>query len=1004
MKNKIDQLDTKTNVLYVENIKNKDERKLILKELENIKKTIDGLSEDSITELKAAVEKASELISNFPEGTDIRQIYEIITGIHISDTDTAADSNQEIQKYIQNNKTILKSIDDLIKKLETNTNDLTNLKTSVPKDTNMNQVYQTITGDSTIEGGNTKMESFTNSSKNLIDSVVRLNNITENLNDADKIPNVQDLYTVITGEKTVSDAKNKLTNYAANETKNLITNTTPFSYNSTERSLNIENTNSVNINYNTNPITFSENGMKTTISKGEGKLSNTVSSESIVLALKPYGDNNDAKNKSELTYQKLNFYSSNPEISSLSSNEIVFTTGSQNPQTKINNKEINIKNDLNYLNLNTNQISLKLEKMNKEQIFNNVKDKIENSYGTSDIVDRSNSLITAEAVTSKFQEFDLKPFKLISEENSLKIYNSKLNSSYDFEFNYDPNGNVTITEGPVLNNIPSTSPLGAINAASQKLLVNDFVIYQDRFINDSDATPIPSIKRGIINYIVPDTKKQTSVPNRFRGKIENQTIYIGHGTEFKSFNEIKDIGSEYFTFKPSKISIQDSVENFLMQNIITDDSGEFNSKNQYFSLNFYYDLNQIYNKVLPEPASTKQYVSEYTNYIYNDYSILSDFKNFSFPCDLDFHNTEFAECIGLLFKNDYKIATNLSSNYVYPRNYIRKLLNINLNQNTTNFIGFIRNLDIEEITFTKNNTTAENNELTFTSVSVPSGFINNSRNLKIEDYIKKYGINKWNMADGFDSHNIFSLTGAYNFYGYSIFNGKNPENLKNIEILSKDPNNTDIIDFSLWNKTGSPLNAICYNTFESFMYNGRIKVPQITISSNNGYGMFMNSLISEVMNLNDIDVSKATNLSKMFLGCVNMDTIDIGKWDLSNVSSFNGFIDHCINLISLTINSKYIDLSNLENLSDFYGNPNEQSYPITIPFDLKLIFPGNKIYIPVSNTYMKETTDGNKYTLQTRNDTYKITEVSKSEYFDAADVNSRILTLRIVSHVIDTTQ
>lgn len=930
VKNKIDQLDAKTNVLYVENIKNKDERKIVLKELEKLKSVISKLNPESINELLEGIEVIQNL--QLPKNTDLKLIYEIISGVNPNEDATAA--NQAISDYIRDHSdSILQSIDKLITNLDGITNadlktmktstesntavlngitneDLTNLKNSVPTGTDMNKINQTITGETTIDAGNTKMTDFTSSGKNLIDSVVRLNNLTSNLGDSDEIPNVQDLYTVITGQDTVEAAKTDLNNYGANATKNLITKTTPLSYDSDGKILNIDNTTSVNIN-NVNPITFDNNGMK-------------------------------------------------------------------------------ITNNTNYLNLNGNQITLKLENMSKEHVIRNVKEEIENTYGTNDIINRTVSLVTAQAITSKFQELDISPFKLISEDNKLKVNNPKLNSSYDFEFNYDANGNVTLTEGPSLNNLNPTSPLGTINASAKNLLVNDFVIYQDRFATDSDTTPIPTIKRGVINYIDPDTKKQTSIPNRFRGKIENDVIYIGHDTSFKSFNDIKDSSSGTFNFDPSKINDSSSVENFLMLNLITDESSEFNNKNQYVSLNFYYKLDQIYNN------TSNQYVSEYTKYVYNDYSILSDFKNFSFPCDLDFENTNFAQCVGLLFKNDYQIDDNIPASYVYPRNYIRKLLNIELNRNTSNFVGFIRNLDIEDISFVKNNTSASDDKLLINSFSNLAGFINNSRKLKIVDYIKKYGINEWGMDDGSDFHNMFSWAGSYNFYGYSIFQSSSPVNLINTEILPKDPNRSDIIDFSLWNKTSNPLNCICYNGFDGFMYNGRIKVPRIKITLNNGYSLFRDSLVSEVINLNDIDVSEATDLSYMFHKCINMDKIDIGKWDLSNVTSYNYFIDQCINLTSLTINAKFVDLTGIpeDDLTSFY-NSGQTSYTISSTIDLKLKFSEGTEYTPKCNVYQKISDNtGFKYKSFQTNDTYRITEITKAEGF-VNDENSRILTLTI---------
>ena len=1024
VKNKIDQLDAKTNVLYVENIKNKDERKIVLKELEKLKSVISKLTPESINELLEHIEVIQNL--QLPKNTDLKLIYEIISGVNPNDDATAA--NTEISTYISTHSdSILQSIDKLITNLdgitnadlktmktstvnntavldgfdnsilkamknstESNTNvlrgitnedltnmktstvnntavldgfdnsilksmksstennttvlhgftndvlndmktstvnntnvlrgisneDLTNLKNSVPTGTDMNKINQTITGETTIAAGNSKMTSFMSSGKNLIDSVDRLNNLTSNLGDSDEIPNVQDLYTVITGQDTVANAKTDLNNYGANATKNLITKTTPLSYDSDGKILTINDTSSVNIN-NVNPITFDNNGMK-------------------------------------------------------------------------------ITNNTNYLNLNGNQITLKLEKMSKEHIFNNVKEEIEDTYDNVAIYDRKSSLITAQTVTAKFQELDTSPFKLMSDKNSLKIYNSKLNSSYDFDFNYDSNGNVTVTEGPTLNNLDSASTLGAINACTMNIpVVNDFVIYQDRFATDEDLTPISQIKRGVINYIDPDTKKQVSVPNRFKGKIENDVIYIGHDTEFKSFNDIDTSGVGYFNFDPTKINTPGSNENFIMQNLVTDDSPELDNKQQYVSLNFYYSLSQIHNQV---NSGVRQYVSEYSTYKVKDFSILDDFKNFSFPCDLDFINTNFAKCVGLIFKNDYKINTSLNG-FVLPRNYIRKLLNINLNRNTSNFIGFIKNLDLEEVTFIQNDS-SPGTELSFTSVTNIARFFNDLRSLKVEDYIKTYGMNKWRMNDGFECHSMFNGTGSYNFYGYSVFKSRSPEYLKKIDILPKDSNGSDIIDFSLWNMTSEPLNAICYTAFQGFMYNGRIKVPKIKITSYNGYGMFQYALISEVTNLNDIDVSNATDLSHMFYNCINMDKIDIGKWDLSNVTKYSYFIDQCINLTSLTINAKFVDLTGIpeDDLTSFYNNSGQTSYTISSTIDLKLKFSEGTKYTPKCDVYQKIPDGASfKYKLFQTNNTYIITEITKAEGF-VNDENSRILTLTIPAH------
>ena len=88
-----------------------------------------------------------------------------------------------------------------------------------------------------------------------------------------------------------------------------------------------------------------------------------------------------------------------------------------------------------------------------------------------------------------------------------------------------------------------------------------------------------------------------------------------------------------------------------------------------------------------------------------------------------------------------------------------------------------------------------------------------------------------------------------------------------------------------------------------------ITLPKVKTTTN-AKGIFQNCQVLKNINLQNIDVSKATTLSKIFEGCILSEISGVANWDVSNVTdiSYMFYLNRDLN-----VNNKITDLSPLAN-------------------------------------------------------------------------------------------
>ena len=80
----------------------------------------------------------------------------------------------------------------------------------------------------------------------------------------------------------------------------------------------------------------------------------------------------------------------------------------------------------------------------------------------------------------------------------------------------------------------------------------------------------------------------------------------------------------------------------------------------------------------------------------------------------------------------------------------------------------------------------------------------------------------------------------------------------------------------------------------------------------------------DVINLNDIDTSEITNMSKLFYE-TDIKNIDISSWDVSNVKAMNDMFNRCENLESIG-DISFWDVSNLTSMDGMFFNCKELEF------------------------------------------------------------------------------
>lgn len=493
---------------------------------------------------------------------------------------------------------------------------------------------------------------------------------------------------------------------------------------------------------------------------------------------------------------------------------------------------------------------------------------------------RRSSIPTSDAVSNLVRKYAyISPFDVKITPGNPCVYSIELNSKgisgmrFDIKYSWDIDsaGNIvpSITTAANLDNTVAKTTMKNCLKASRTLVINGFVNY------------VPDAR---FSYIDSTTNQRIWLPNRFTRYIDPSdpnTLYIGDENNHRSFSSMF-APDESHTFYPPNIENEGSDEYFLIQNNVSD-SDASTSKN-YISLNF------LYENINLGPID-----SIIDGYGYGDYSILSYFNMFSWPFDISFsENTVFGPNLSSLFRNRYNIQD--SAYFAVNQNAIRNISGLKVDPNVTNFTGMLRQLNFKSIKFVPTQTFDVSKCVQFGDLGL------DCNDCKLTEFIEAFQIKKWSITskEPVDLHSFLSACGMHEY-----FNPIYGSYLNLINLTTTD----EILDLSGLNGTGQPLTGHFYRLFSCLMYPGPLKVPSIILDGNfdDTYSLFANSLVTEILNLNDINVDNAFRLFSTFDSCYNLKSIDISSWNLDNAGNLMYFIYDAPNLTSLKIKSKYIE-------------------------------------------------------------------------------------------------
>ena len=85
------------------------------------------------------------------------------------------------------------------------------------------------------------------------------------------------------------------------------------------------------------------------------------------------------------------------------------------------------------------------------------------------------------------------------------------------------------------------------------------------------------------------------------------------------------------------------------------------------------------------------------------------------------------------------------------------------------------------------------------------------------------------------------------------------------------------------------------------------------------YSMFSSCTGLTTLDINKLDASNVTNMSRMFINCQSLTTVgDLSKWDTNKVSDMCGMFSGCTSLTSLDLTNW--DISNVTDMSNMFGD------------------------------------------------------------------------------------
>ena len=90
------------------------------------------------------------------------------------------------------------------------------------------------------------------------------------------------------------------------------------------------------------------------------------------------------------------------------------------------------------------------------------------------------------------------------------------------------------------------------------------------------------------------------------------------------------------------------------------------------------------------------------------------------------------------------------------------------------------------------------------------------------------------------------------------------------------------------------------------------------VANYNSHYLFYNfSKLTEIENINLLDTSNVTNMSRMFFGCSGLTSLDVSKFDTSQVTNMSSMFSGCSSLTNLDVSN--FDTSEVTNMSSMFS-------------------------------------------------------------------------------------
>lgn len=563
------------------------------------------------------------------------------------------------------------------------------------------------------------------------------------------------------------------------------------------------------------------------------------------------------------------------------------------------------------------------------------------------------SIPSTYGVLELFSKVDMSPFSLEIADGKPARYSIVLNNQnvqnlrYDILFDYDIDND--------------GNPFGIIKTRmnDSEIELSDIarsIIQKRDQRNVIDFIPYKEDMSDLYIYYTENDIRKT-VANKFIATKSGNTYLIGD----KTITQWKN-GSPYLV-----VTNENVINHTGIMQYRTD--LETPEENEYFvCLLFSYSLSDT-----PLTINSTQ-----TSITDGDQSILAGMKEWSAPFDLDCINVTFGPNLCCLFKNC--IANDIAKTIVIPTYYIHRITNMKFAENLTNLELFMVHMNVEEITFAFD---TPFNIISGQPVSMRQAF-DYLYDLPLLDLLSLTNITNFTFPSNAasDYRAILAYVGSHTYL--------KSDQLTKVSDIRPDITKSDtVIDFSNWSANG-PIYGSLYQMFRCLMHWGPIRVPRMKVESGfegQMYALFRYSLVSEIENLQDINVTGDIDLQGMFRRCYFLERIDISTWNMDDCRNFIQFIEDCAMLSEMKINKKYV-----------YGYDDKPatSTPVTPP-DTK---PAFKIRSVTGDTYAQTTyvitrnTTTGVWTFSNKRQSFKIDEYSIDE--------NDIMTIKFVSNYKET--